>query len=87
MVRSPQHADWFCEWCRLWKERLIRLTMLLATMIVLAGMIWAAWRQFRERTIDPALADASERYDSVSDEVAERRGRIRRWLDTWRSKK
>ena len=56
-------------------------------LIVAWAFLRAAWRQFRERTIDPALADASERYDSVSDEVAERRGRIRRWLDTWRSKK
>lgn len=47
----------------------------------------AAWRQFRERTIDPALADAGERFESVSEDVSERRGRLRRWLNTWRSGK
>lgn len=37
----------------------------------------AVWRQFRERTVDPALQD-------VEDAVAEKRGRIQRWLNTWR---
>lgn len=47
----------------------------------------AAWRQFRERTIDPALEDAEAKWDEVSDGVADRRGRLQRWLDTWRAKK
>lgn len=47
----------------------------------------AVWLQFRERTIDPALEEASERWDAVEDNVAERRGRFTRWLDTWRTKK
>ena len=44
----------------------------------------AAWRQFRERTIDPTLQDVGDRWDRVGDNVTERRGRFRRWLDTWR---
>ena len=43
------------------------------------GMIRAMWRQFRERSIDPALED-------MSDSVSEQRGRLTRWLDTWRRK-
>lgn len=45
----------------------------------------AMWRQFRERTIDPALQDVSDSLDAASDAVAKKRGRLRRWLDTWRS--
>jgi len=46
----------------------------------------AAWRQFRERSVDPILDAAGEQIDEVQASVAERRGRLRRWLDTWRSK-
>lgn len=46
----------------------------------------AMWRQFRERSIDPLLDAAGDQYDEVQAEVAERRGRVSRWLDTWRSK-
>ena len=50
------------------------------------AFVRALWRQFRQRTIDPALEDVSQRMDAVSEEVADRRGRLRKWLDTWRSK-
>ncbi|MEP2027349.1 MAG: DUF1523 family protein [Paracoccaceae bacterium] len=46
----------------------------------------AMWRQFRQRTIDPTLEDMSESIGELGDSVSEKRGRIRRWLDTWRSK-
>ncbi|KMW60326.1 hypothetical protein AIOL_000479 [Candidatus Rhodobacter oscarellae] len=46
----------------------------------------AMWRQFRERKIDPVLEDVSDAAARVGDEVADRRGRISQWLDTWRSK-
>ncbi len=45
----------------------------------------AMWRQFRERTIDPAMQDMSDSFDAAGDAVAEKRGRLRRWLDSWRS--
>lgn len=46
----------------------------------------AMWRQFRERTLDPLADKAGDRLDHVNANVAERRGRLRRWLDSWRSR-
>lgn len=46
----------------------------------------AMWMQFRERTLDPLADKAGDRLDHVQADVAERRGRVRRWLDTWKSK-
>jgi len=56
-------------------------------IFLLVGFLFlrAIWRQFRERTVDPAMQDISENLDAVGDAVAEKRGRFRRWLDTWRS--
>jgi len=47
----------------------------------------AMWMQFRERTVDPALEDMNETFDSVEEGFNERRGRFSRWLGTWRAKK
>jgi hypothetical protein len=58
-----------------------------AFLLFAFGMIRAMWRQFRERSIDPALQDAGESWDAVGDHVNERKGRISRWLNTWRRKK
>jgi len=49
--------------------------------------IRAMWRQFRERSVDPLLDAAGHEFDEVQASVAERKGRISRWIDTWRSKK
>ncbi len=46
----------------------------------------AVWRQFRERTVDPALDKAGDRWDEVEAGVAERKSRLSRWLGTWRKK-
>ncbi len=57
---------------------------------IFLGVSWAflraMWRQFRQRTIDPTLEDMSDSIDEFGDSVSEKRGRFRRWLDTWRSK-
>jgi hypothetical protein len=52
------------------------------------------WMQFRERTIDPVLADAGEAWDSVDAKADAARaeasgffGRIAAWFGTWRGKK
>jgi hypothetical protein len=53
-------------------------------LTVLAGLVfwaWVIWRQFRERTIDPALQSAGERWDRI-DELDDRaRGRFWYWWD------
>ena len=48
--------------------------------------IRAMWRQFRERSIDPMLEDAGEAYGRVESRAQSTRGRIGRWLGSWRSR-
>ncbi len=48
--------------------------------------IRAMWRQFRERSVDPLLDAAGDQMDEVQAGVAERKGRVSRWLGTWRDK-
>ncbi|KJZ18868.1 DUF1523 family protein [Loktanella sp. S4079] len=57
------------------------------SLICAIVFVRAMWRQFRERTVDPLLDSAGHKVDEVQADMAERRGRISRWLDTWRSKK
>ena len=57
-----------------------------AFLLFSLAFIRAMWRQFRERSIDPVLADASSQWDSASDNFDNQKGRVRRWLDTWRKK-
>lgn len=56
--------------------------------LLVAGLMFvrAMWRQFRQRTVDPLLDSAGEQLDEVQAGVAERRGRVSRWLGTWRKK-
>lgn len=55
-------------------------------LIVAIVMLRAMWRQFRERSIDPALDAAGDRLDEVQAGVAEKRTGVRRWLDTFKPK-
>jgi len=57
-------------------------------------MIRKMWLQFRERMVDPALADVGETFDAVGAraEAAKKEargffGRIGAWINTWRAKK
>lgn len=56
--------------------------------VLIGGLLFirAMWMQFRERTLDPLADKAGDRLDHVNADIAERRGRFRRWLDTWKSK-
>ncbi len=57
---------------------------------IFLGVAWlfvrAMWRQFRERSIDPALESAGEKWEQVDARAEEARGRFARWLATWRGK-
>lgn len=56
-------------------------------LIVFAILIWAAAiriRRFRERRIDPVIEDISDSFEAAGDAVGEQRGRLRKWLDSWR---
>lgn len=57
-------------------------------VFLMAGLLFlrAMWRQFRERSVDPLLDAAGDQLDEVQAGVAERKGSIARWVDTWRSK-
>jgi hypothetical protein len=65
-----------------------------AFLIVAYFFLRAAWRQFRERSVDPLLEDAGEVLEQVGDHADTAKahangffGRIGAWLDTWRNKK
>ncbi|MDF1873715.1 DUF1523 family protein [Vannielia sp.] len=46
----------------------------------------AMWRQFRERSLDPALDAAEDRWDRVEAAANERKSRFGRWWDSWKKK-
>ncbi len=55
-------------------------------LIVAFFFVRAMWMQLRERSLDPLVDSAEHRIDEVQAGVAEKRGRLRKWLNTWRSK-
>ena len=57
--------------------------------VMIGGLLFlrAMWLQFRERTVDPLADRVGDQMDHVNADLAERKGRISRWLDTWRKKK
>ncbi|MFV0386514.1 DUF1523 family protein [Paracoccus sp. (in: a-proteobacteria)] len=68
-----------------------------ALLLILLLTLWRMWQQFRERTIDPAVARVDEAWDDVeaSADAARDRvvagasgitGRFRGWLGTWKGK-
>ena len=46
----------------------------------------AMWRQFRQRSVDPVLETASDKWDEVEAGVSARRSRLGRWIDSWKSR-
>ncbi|MFC3088300.1 DUF1523 family protein [Tabrizicola soli] len=65
-----------------------------AFLLFLVVLLRRMWLQFRERMVDPALADAGEAWDSVEARAENARkeargffGRMGAWLNTWRAKK
>ncbi len=60
--------------------------LIIVGFVAVVLVIWLAWRRFRARRIDPVVEDIGETWDAAGDAVSERRGRVRRWLDTWKPK-
>ena len=61
--------------------------IILTLFAALCWAIWVRWRRFRRARIDPVLEDVSEGFEGMGDSIAEKRGRLSRWLDSWRSKR
>lgn len=58
-------------------------------LTIFAAIAWAIrvrWVRFRQRRIDPMMERVEDNLEAAGDAVAERRGRFRRWLDSWKSK-
>lgn len=61
--------------------------LILTVFLALCFAIWRSWHRFRSAKIDPVVEDIQQGVETAGDSIAERRSRIARWLDTWRSKK
>lgn len=61
---------------------------LIIFVVMIGGLLFlrAMWRQFRERTIDPLADKVGDQMDHVNADLSERKGRVSRWLGTWRKK-
>lgn len=55
-------------------------------LVIAFVFVRAMWRQFRQRTVDPLVDSASDRWDEVGAGVSERRSRLGRWFDSWRGR-
>ncbi len=56
-------------------------------LTVLAALFWAIrvrWRRFRAARIDPVILDIEDSMDAAGESLAEKRGRFRGWLGSWR---
>tara|TARA_R110002094_G_scaffold37331_5_gene50260 strand:- start:1565 stop:2194 length:630 start_codon:yes stop_codon:yes gene_type:complete len=56
----------------------LNIIIILLFLAIVYG-IWVRWRRFRMARIDPTL-------EAIEDEVTEQRGRMSRWLGSWRKK-
>lgn len=58
----------------------------LTVFFAIVWAIWVRWRRFRQARIDPMIEDVEDSLYAAGDAISERRGRLRRWLDSWKSK-
>ncbi len=105
---SITHYGWRLEWLSTFPNAVainqvagpdVRIipwaSIIILTALALAlFMLRRMWLQFRERAIDPTLAEAGEVWDSVDAKADAARasaggffGRIGAWFGTWRAKK
>lgn len=57
----------------------------LTVFFALIWAIWVRWRRFRRARIDPVLENIGDNLEAAGDAMAEKQGRLRRWLDSWRN--
>lgn len=60
--------------------------IILTVFFALVWAIWVRWRRFRRARIDPVLEDFGDSFEAAGDNLADKRGRFRAWLGTWRGK-
>ncbi|SDC63686.1 DUF1523 family protein [Ruegeria marina] len=60
--------------------------VILTLLAALLWAVWVRWRRFREARIDPVIEDVEDSLYAAGEAIEERRGRFRRWLDSWKSK-
>ncbi|REC57945.1 DUF1523 family protein [Rhodosalinus sediminis] len=53
--------------------------VILVLLAALVWGVWVRWRRFRRRRLDPVLEEMGDSMADVSDGVAERLARLRRW--------
>lgn len=58
----------------------------LVVLMIAFLFLRAMWMQFRERTVDPLADKVGDRMDHMNADLSERKGRVSRWLGTWRKK-
>ncbi|MCL3881560.1 DUF1523 family protein [Marivita sp. GX14005] len=61
--------------------RIIPWTTIIVLILLIAAFwaIYVRWRRFRRARIDPVLTDVGQGFESVGDDIALKRGRLRRW--------
>lgn len=59
---------------------------ILFVFFLIVWAIWVRWRRFRQARIDPVLEEVGDTFADASDGIAERGGRVKRWLGTWKQK-
>lgn len=58
----------------------------LTVFVAFVYAVWVRWRRFRRARIDPVLEDIGDSFDAAGDAMHEKGGRLRRWLNSWRSR-
>lgn len=57
-----------------------RNILILTVIVAIWYAIWVRWRRFRKARIDPTLEEIQDGWEATEDAVAEKGGRLRRWL-------
>lgn len=57
--------------------------LILGTFAFIYSALWLRWRRFREKRLDPAFEEIQDNLEATGDAMAERGGRVRRWIKTW----